>query len=121
LGRPPNKPRTPHRTDTEQSPDAHRTRRAFWLCAFRCAEGARDGVLARPAFPAVLMTPIFQSHFFLAGSEAQRRGLTRLPRSVHSPAKKGEIIASRRRWFFLAAVSSGPPAATWRRVRASLR
>src|SRR5208282_2516647 len=74
LGRPPNKPRTPHRTDTEQSPDAHRTRRAFWLCAFRCAEGARDGVLARPAFPAVLMTPIFQSHFFLAGSKQERRG-----------------------------------------------
>ncbi len=57
---PSNRHRTRDRTDTGQSPDAHRTPRAFRQCAFRCAEGARDGVLAQITSPA----PISFSHFF---------------------------------------------------------
>ena len=56
----PNEPRTQSRTDTGQSPDAHRTRHAFRQCPFRCAEGARDGVFPQITSPA----PISFSHFF---------------------------------------------------------
>src|SRR5208283_2962391 len=94
------------RTATEQSPDAHRTPRAFRLCASRCAEGARDGVFAYPAFALRPGSHFFLTFFrwleanraerepgqgraaFCAFIGAQRRPLTRLPRSVHSSAKK---------------------------------
>src|SRR5208282_5878090 len=97
------------RTDTGCAPDKHRTPRAFRLCASRCAEGARDGVLAHPAFALRPGSHLFLTFFrwleanraereaspgravLARSSERTRRPLTRFPRSVHSPAKMGEI------------------------------
>src|SRR5208282_4312974 len=109
------------RTDTGCAPDKHRTPRAFRLCASRCAEGARDGVLAHPAFALRPGSHLFVTFFrwleanraereaspgrAVFARSAQRRPLTRLPRSVHSPAEKWEISP---RAFF----STSSPAVT---------
>ena len=59
--------RTRGRTDTGQSPDAHRTRRAFSAVRFLAPE-AQGMVSGRnPA-------PIFQSHFFDGWKQTERRG-----------------------------------------------
>ena len=109
----------------------------FWHRAFRCAAGARDGVFPQLAFPLrpashlfLTFFPWLEAHRSGEGDEsrarafgafigAQRRPLTRLPRSVQSPAKKWEI--SRCAFFSTSspALTSGCSTATWRRAFSS--
>jgi hypothetical protein len=132
---------------TGQRPDRHRTKpgcspdaACFSSVRFSLRRRCKGWCLSSSCLRAAPRFPFLSHIFSMAGSKqsgegavsrargfgafigAQRRPLTRLPRSVHSPAKKWEITASPRRCFFPAAVSSGPhAAATWRRVRVSLR
>jgi hypothetical protein len=99
-----------HAGRTPDKARMHTGRGALFGSAFFVAPKAQGMVSwLVPPFALRLAAPISFSHFFLAGSKrsgegeessarvlgafigAQRRPLTQLPRSVHSPAKKWEI------------------------------